>query len=125
MLLAEIVPFGLVPALILLRPDLRAKRAWLMSAAALACMGVALNRFVLTIQTLAVPTLAFDKFLNYWPSWQEFGTFGAVIAFGVLVYSFSFRYLALFPQERDFDSLAIRRKLDSMLDASERDSQRS
>jgi molybdopterin-containing oxidoreductase family membrane subunit len=101
MLLAEIVLFGLVPALILLRPALRAKRAWLMSAAALACLGVALNRFVLTIQTLAVPTLAFDEFLSYWPSWQEFGTFGAVVAFGVLVYSFSFRYLALFPQERE------------------------
>ncbi len=91
MLLAEIAVFGLLPALILLQPSLRAKRAWLMSAAGLACVGVALNRFVLTIQTLAVPTLPFDKFLNYWPSWQEFGTFGAVLAFGVLVYSFSFR----------------------------------
>ncbi len=116
MLLAEIVLFGLVPALILLRPKLRARRAWLMSAAALACAGVALNRFVLTIQTLAVPTLPFDKFLSYWPSWQEFGTFGAVVAFGVLLYSFSFRYLALFPQERD---------LASSSDARERNSHRS
>lgn len=101
MLLTEIVLLGLVPALILLRPELRARRAWLMSATVLACAGVALNRFVLTIQTLAVPTLPFDKFLTYWPSWQEFATFGAVVAFGVLVYSFSFRYLSLFPQERD------------------------
>ena len=113
MLLAEIVLFGLVPALILLRPELRAKRAWLMSAAALACAGVALNRFVLTIQTLAVPTLPFDKFLSYWPSWQEFGTFGAVVAFGVLVYSFSFRYLSLFPQERDLASSSDAREHDS------------
>jgi len=101
MLLAEIIVFGLVPALILLRPELRARRGWVLGAAALACAGVALNRFVLTIQTLAVPTLAFDKYLSYWPSWQEFGTFGAVIAFGVLVYSFSYRYLALFPEERE------------------------
>jgi molybdopterin-containing oxidoreductase family membrane subunit len=84
-----------------------------MSAAALACMGVALNRFVLTIQTLAVPTLAFDKFLNYWPSWQEFGTFGAVVAFGVLVYSFSFRYLNLFPQERELAASNHDRERDS------------
>jgi molybdopterin-containing oxidoreductase family membrane subunit len=62
---------------------------------------VALNRFVLTIQTLAVPTLPFDRFLTYFPSWQEFGTFLAVIAYGVLLYSFSFRYLSLFPQERE------------------------
>lgn len=110
MLLAEIALFGLLPALILLQPALRAKRAWLMSAAGLACAGVALNRFVLTIQTLAVPTLPFDKFLNYWPSWQEFGTFGAVLAFGVLVYSFSFRYLSLFPQERDLAEASLDRE---------------
>ena len=63
--------------------------------------GVALNRFVMTVQTLALPTLGFDPFLSYWPSWQEVGTFLAVVAFGVLVYSFSFRYLTLFPQERE------------------------
>ena len=45
--------------------------------------------------------LSFDKFLSYGPSWQETGTFLAVVAYGVLVYSFSFRYLQLFPQERE------------------------
>ena len=100
-LFAEIVVFGLIPALILLLPHLRARTGWLVSAAGLACLGVALNRFVMTVQTLALPTLGFDRFLSYWPSWQEFGAFAAVLAFGVLVYSFSFRYLALFPQERE------------------------
>jgi len=99
-LFAEIVVFGLIPALILLAPRLRGRTGWLVSAAALACLGVTLNRFVMTVQTLALPTLGFDPFLSYWPSWQEIGTFGAVVAFGVLVYSFSFRYLRLFPQER-------------------------
>jgi Ni/Fe-hydrogenase subunit HybB-like protein len=37
----------------------------------------------------------------YTPSWQETGTFLAVVAYGVLVYSFSFRYFQLFPQERE------------------------
>jgi Ni/Fe-hydrogenase subunit HybB-like protein len=100
-LFAEILVFGLVPAVILLSPRLRARSGWLVSAAALACFGVALNRFVLTVQTLALPTLGFDPFLSYWPSWQEVGTFVAVLSFGVLVYSFSFRYLRLFPQERE------------------------
>lgn len=98
-LFAEIALFGMVPALILLVPRLRARRGWLVSAAAMACFGVALNRFVMTVQTLAVPTLSFDEFVSYFPSWQETGTFLAVVAYGVLVYSFSFRYLKLFPEE--------------------------
>ena len=100
-LFAEIVLFGMVPALVLLMPRLRARTGWLVSAAAMACFGIALNRFVLTVQTLSLPTLSFDPFLSYLPSWQETGTFLAVVAFGVLVYSFSFRYLVLFPEERE------------------------
>jgi molybdopterin-containing oxidoreductase family membrane subunit len=100
-LFAEIVLFGLIPALVMLAPRLRRRTGWLVSAAAMACLGVALNRFVMTVQTLALPTLAFDKFLSYWPSWQETGTFLAVVAYGVLVYSLSFRYLQLFPEERE------------------------
>lgn len=100
-LFAEIVLFGLIPALVLLTPRLRTRSGWLVSAAAMACFGVALNRFVMTVQTLAVPTLSFDQFLSYWPSWQETGTFLAVLAYGVLVYSFSFRYFQLFPEERE------------------------
>ena len=100
-LFAEIGLFGLVPALILLAPKLRRRTGWLVSAAGMACLGVALNRFVMTVQTLALPTLSFDRFLEYTPSWQETGTFLAVVAYGVLVYSFSFRYLQLFPQERE------------------------
>ena len=76
----------------------------------MACGGVTLNRFVLTIQTLALPTLSFDEFLNYMPSWQETWTFLAVVAYGVLVYSFSFRYFQLFPQERELRIEAARPK---------------
>jgi molybdopterin-containing oxidoreductase family membrane subunit len=100
-LAAEIILFGLVPALMLLRPSIRARRGWLLTAGALACCGVTLNRFVLTIQTLSVPTLPVDRFLVYWPSWQETLSFLAVVGYGVLVYSLSFRYLTLFPQERE------------------------
>ena len=108
-LFAEIVLFGLIPALILLTPRLRARPRWLVSAAAMACCGIALNRFVMTVQTLAVPTLSFDRFLSYWPSWQETGTFLAVLAYGVLVYSFSFRYFQLFPEEREL-KIAVRQE---------------
>ena len=100
-LLVEIVVLGLIPALIFFSPARRRSMAWLLTGSVLACGGVVLNRFVMTIQTLAVPTLKFEPFLLYWPSWQEVATFLAVVAYGVILYSLSFRYLTLFPQERD------------------------
>ncbi len=108
-LFAEIVLFGLLPALILITPGLRARRGWLIPATALACCGVALNRFVQTVQTQALPTLSFDRFLSYSPSWQEVGTFAGVLAYGVLVYSFSFRYSQVFPEERELKAARVMR----------------
>jgi len=99
-LFAEVIICGLVPAVMMLSKRLRRRQAWMVVAAVLTCLGVGLNRFVMTIQTLALPTLSFDPFLSYWPSWQEVATFLAVIAYGVLLYSFSYRYLNLFPGER-------------------------
>jgi molybdopterin-containing oxidoreductase family membrane subunit len=101
MLFVELIPLGLLPALLLMSRRLRSRPAVLVTAAVLACCGVMLNRFVLTIQTLALPTLAFDEFLSYVPSWQEVATFLGVVAYGVIVYSISFRYTTLFPQERE------------------------
>jgi molybdopterin-containing oxidoreductase family membrane subunit len=100
-LFAEIVLFGLVPALALI--DFRGRRSvgTLVAASGLACAGVLLNRFVMTIQTLSLPTMSFDRFLTYVPSWQEVAAFGAVVAYGVALYSLSYRYLPLFPQERE------------------------
>ncbi len=100
-LFTEIVALGLAPALLLLYAARTRRVSWAVGAAAAACLGVAMNRFVLTVQTLALPTLPFDRFLSYWPSWQETGTFLAVVAYGVVVYSISFRYFNLFPQERE------------------------
>jgi molybdopterin-containing oxidoreductase family membrane subunit len=103
-LFTEIVVLGLVPALLLATPRTRRDPRILVGAAALACAGVVMNRFVMTVQTLALPTLPFDPFLSYAPSWQEVASFGAVIAYGVILYSLSFRYLNLFPQERELAS---------------------
>jgi menaquinone reductase, integral membrane subunit len=100
-LFAEVILLGLVPALLLLSKRMREKPGLLVTAAFLTCCGITLNRFVMTIQTLALPTLPFDEFLSYVPSWQEVATFAAVVAYGVLLYSFSFRYTTLFPQERE------------------------
>ncbi len=100
-LFAEIVLFGLLPATLLLYRRTAEHRGLLLSAAAMACCGILLNRFVLTVQTLALPTLPFDDFLGYIPSWQEIASFGAVLAYGVIVYSLSYRYLPLFGSKGD------------------------
>jgi Ni/Fe-hydrogenase subunit HybB-like protein len=98
-LFVEIGLLGLLPAIWLwkgrgLRPNL------LVLPALLACGGVALNRYVLTVQTLALATLPFDEFLRYMPSWEEIAVIGGVIAYGVIVYSLMYRYTRLFPQEQ-------------------------
>src|ERR1039458_1159912 len=102
-LLTEIVLCGFLPGVLLIRRSTRSRPWILVSAAVLACLGVLLNRFVLTIQTLALPTLSFDRFVSYFPNWQEFAVFGAVIAYAVIVYSFSYRYLPIFPQEKELN----------------------
>jgi molybdopterin-containing oxidoreductase family membrane subunit len=105
-LLTEIVIGGFLPGVLLVRQATR-RRPWiLITAAILACAGVLLNRFVLTIQTLALPTLSFDEFLTYFPSWQECAVFGAVVAYAVIVYSLSYRYLPLFPQEKELNHVS-------------------
>jgi len=100
-LFAEIVLFGLLPAFLLTFRATARHRGWLLSAAAMACGGILLNRFVLTVQTLALPTLPFDEFLQYTPSWQEVASFAGVIAYGVIVYSLSYRYLSLFAPSKE------------------------
>ncbi|MCL4810504.1 MAG: polysulfide reductase NrfD, partial [Thermoanaerobaculia bacterium] len=100
-LFAEVVLLGLVPAVLLLSRRVRARTGLLVLAAVMACAGVVLNRYVMTIQTLALPSLPFDSFLTYSPSWQETAAFLAVLGYGVLLYSISFRWLNLFPEERE------------------------
>ena len=103
LLFMEIVPLGLLPAILLTVRLTAKKRGLLLCGAVLACAGVLLNRFLLTVQTLALPTLPFDEFLQYVPSWQEVATFAGVIAYGVIVYSLSYRYLPLFGKTKGAD----------------------
>ncbi len=58
LMLSEIVVFGLLPAVLLLHPKTASRRGWLLTGAGLVCCGILLNRFILTVQTLALPTLA-------------------------------------------------------------------
>ena len=100
-LFVEVVVFGLIPGWMLISTRVQKNHGVMLTAAMMACIGIALNRFLLTIQTQALPTLPFDRFLSYSPSWEESATFLSVVAYGVIVYSLSYRYLNLFPKERD------------------------
>ncbi|MDJ0764663.1 MAG: polysulfide reductase NrfD [Myxococcota bacterium] len=108
-LIVELLVFGLIPPIILLGQRRRQSMTWLAIGSLLACTGIVFNRFIITIQAQTVPTLAFDEFFNYFPTWQEWGVMSAIIAYGVLVYSISYRYLPLFPQEREL-ALQLRRQ---------------
>ncbi len=57
----------------------------------------------MTMRTLSLPTLAFDRFMLYTRSWQEIAAFLFVVAYGVIIYSLSFRYLRLFSMENELN----------------------
>ncbi len=99
-LLLELTVFGLLPATILLNRRRVQQTGWLVCGGLLTCVGIAFNRFVITLQTQSEPTLSFDTFMIYWPSLQEWAVLLGVVAYGVILYSLSYRYLPLFPQER-------------------------
>ncbi|MFC1840415.1 menaquinone reductase integral membrane subunit QrcD [Thermodesulfobacteriota bacterium] len=105
MLICEIGVFGIIPMIILLIPGARKHRVWLIIACLMNCTGIVLNRFVFIIATLAIPVMSFDKFWSYLPCWQEWGISAAVIGYGVLVFSVSYRYLPVFPKEKELNSL--------------------
>jgi molybdopterin-containing oxidoreductase family membrane subunit len=103
MVVAEIIICGIVPAIILMIPKARQQQGWLIIACLLNCTGCVLNRFVFIVVTLAIPVMPFDRFWSYLPTWQEWGIAMAVIGYGVLVFSLAYRYLPVFPKERELN----------------------
>jgi len=103
LLLAEIIACGVVPAIILIAPKYRESEQLLILGCLLNCTGVVLNRFVFTVVTLAVPVMPFDRFWSYLPTWQEWGIAMALLGYGFLVFSFSYRYLPVFPKEKELN----------------------
>ncbi|HDG96872.1 MAG: molybdopterin oxidoreductase [Deltaproteobacteria bacterium] len=103
LVVAEIGIFGIVPAVILLIPKARETEGWLIAGCLMNCTGIVLNRFVFTVVTLAIPVMPFDKFVSYLPTWQEWGIALAVVGYGFLLYSLSYRYLPIFPKEKELN----------------------
>ncbi|MGD8229583.1 MAG: polysulfide reductase NrfD [Desulfobacteraceae bacterium] len=103
LLVAEIIACGVVPAIILITPKYRENEQLLIFGCLLNCTGIVLNRFVFTVVTLAVPVMPFDRFWSYLPTWQEWGIALALIGYGFLVFSLSYRYLPVFPKEKELN----------------------
>lgn len=100
LMFTEIILCGLVPAIMLITPSIRNNPALLYTAGILDCVGVSLNRYLFTVQSIAMPILPFDNWQFYAPNWAEWSTCGMIVAFGFLVMSLAYRYLPVFPQER-------------------------
>ncbi len=90
---------GVLPAIFLIIPKFRKIPFVLYTAGILSCVGIVINRFVMTVQNLAIPVMPFDKWHVYIPNWTEWATSLMVVAYAAIVISLSYRYLPVFPQE--------------------------
>jgi len=104
-LIAELVFGGIIPGLILISPRLRQKSAARVTAIILAVLGVCLNRWVMVLQVMAIPVMTFDHWVLYYPSWQEVATTILPVAYGIILIMISYRYLPVFPNERELNPI--------------------
>jgi Ni/Fe-hydrogenase subunit HybB-like protein len=104
-LITELGIFGVIPAIILLSSKLRQYENVLILACILNCAGIFMNRWIMTVQSLAVPVLSFDKFVTYHPNWVEYASTFLFVWAGAIVISISYRYLPIFPQEKELNPL--------------------
>jgi molybdopterin-containing oxidoreductase family membrane subunit len=104
-LILEIVICGVVPAAILINSRFRENKFLFLTAICLAVIGVCVNRWVMVLQIMAVPVMTFDKWILYYPSWQEVATTILPVAYGVILIAISYRYLPVFPQEAELNPI--------------------
>jgi molybdopterin-containing oxidoreductase family membrane subunit len=102
-LVTELGVLGVIPAIILLSSKLRQYENVLILACILNCAGIFMNRWIMTVQSLAVPVMSFDKFVSYHPNWVEYASTFLFVWAGAIVISISYRYLPIFPQEKELN----------------------
>ncbi len=103
LLITEIVICGVLPAIVLNIPEARKNTPILFTAFFLDCTGIVINRFVMTVQALAAPVMPFDKWEVYVPTVYEWAPGIAMLAYCTLVISLSYRYLPIFPREKELN----------------------
>ncbi len=102
-LITEIALCGIVPGLLLIIKSTRENPSIRLGAIILGVIGICLNRWVMVLQTMAVPVMSFDTWALYIPSWQEVATTVLPVAYGIILISVSYRYLPVFPQEKKIE----------------------
>ena len=104
LMFTEIVICGVLPVFMLLIPRLRNNPFIFYTAAILVCVGVTINRYVMTVQALAMPVMPFNTWNIYTPNWVEWAAALLVVAYAWIVLALSYRYLPMFPQEKELNS---------------------
>ena len=104
-LVLEIVIGGFLPAAILVTKKGRQNKFLLTTAILCGVVGVSVNRWVMVLQVMAVPVMPFDTWAMYLPSWQEVATTILPVAYGVILVALSYRYLPVFPQEKELNPI--------------------
>ncbi len=100
----EVLLSGLVPALILLLPNLCKRRGLVMVALSLVVAGVVLNRWNITLSGLVAPpawspgVLGNVVAVSYFPSMIEIGVALGIIAYALLGFTLGVRYLEIYPK---------------------------
>jgi Ni/Fe-hydrogenase subunit HybB-like protein len=102
-LFMELGILGVIPAIILLSEKARKNENILILACVLNCAGIFMNRWIMTVQSLAVPVLPFDSYVGYHPNWVEYASTLLFVWAGVIVVSISYRYLPIFSQEKELN----------------------
>lgn len=102
---AELILGGIAPGLILISEKGRKSPLGLWVAVIFGVIGVSLNRWVMVLQTMAVPLLPFEDWYLYIPSWQEVATTVLPVAYGVILIMISYRYMPIFPQEQELNPI--------------------
>jgi molybdopterin-containing oxidoreductase family membrane subunit len=103
LLVMEILICGVIPAIVLNIPQARNSDAILFGAFFLDCTGIVINRFVMTIQAIAAPVMPFDRWQVYVPTVYEWAPGIAMLAYCALIISLSYRYLPVFPREKQLN----------------------
>jgi len=103
----EVVVGALVPAIILLAPRLRRQDIWIVLAAALAILGVVVNRWNVTLSGLVVPmdwspgAATLFPVRSYTPAPVEWGVAIGVVGYALTMLTLGLRYLPLFPDREE------------------------
>lgn len=102
-LVTEVIICGLIPGLLLINKSTRENPTLRLVAIILGVVGVSINRWVMVLQVMAVPVMPFDTWALYIPSWQEVATTILPVAYGIILIAVTYRYLPVFPQERELN----------------------